>query len=59
MASQGEPLDTNHGVDADPKETREWQEALASVIEHEGAERAHFLIQQMIAQAREEGINIP
>ena len=59
MASQGEPLDTNHGVDADPQETREWQDALASVIEHEGAERAHFLIQQMIAQAREEGINIP
>ncbi len=59
MASQGEPLDTNHGVDADPQETREWQEALASVIEREGAERAHFLIQQMIAQAREEGINIP
>ncbi len=59
MASQGEPLNTNHGVDADPQETREWQEALASVIEREGAERAHFLIQQMIAQAREEGINIP
>ena len=59
MASQGELIDTNHGVDADPQETREWQEALASVIEHEGAERAHFLIQQMIAQAREEGINIP
>lgn len=59
MASQGELIDTNHGVDADPQETREWQEALASVIKHEGAERAHFLIQQMIAQAREEGINIP
>ena len=59
MASQGELIDTNHGVDADPQETREWQEALASVIEREGAERAHFLIQQMIAQAREEGINIP
>ena len=59
MASQGELIDTNHGVDADPQETREWQDALASVIEHEGAERAHFLIQQMIAQAREEGINIP
>ena len=59
MASQGELLDTNHGVDADPQETREWQEALASVIEHEGPARAHFLIQQMIAQAREEGIDMP
>jgi pyruvate dehydrogenase E1 component len=45
--------------DTDPQETREWQEALAGVIEKEGAERAHFLIEGMIAQAREEGIDIP
>ena len=45
--------------DQDPQETREWQEALDNVIAHVGKERAHFLIQQMIEQAREEGINIP
>ncbi|MBL0168443.1 MAG: pyruvate dehydrogenase (acetyl-transferring), homodimeric type [Propionivibrio sp.] len=45
--------------DADPQETREWQDALTGVIGKEGTERAHFLIQQMIAQAREEGIDIP
>ena len=45
--------------DTDPQETREWQEALSGVIEHEGTDRAHFLIEQMIAQAREEGIDIP
>ncbi|SBT05532.1 pyruvate dehydrogenase, decarboxylase component E1, thiamin-binding [Candidatus Propionivibrio aalborgensis] len=45
--------------DSDPQETREWQEALTGVIDKEGADRAHFLIEQMIAQAREEGIDIP
>jgi len=45
--------------DTDPQETREWQDALNGVIDKEGTERAHFLIQQMIAQAREEGIDIP
>ena len=40
--------------DQDPQETREWQEALDNVIAHVGKERAHFLIQQMIEQAREE-----
>jgi len=45
--------------DPDPQETREWQEALAGVIEHEGTERAHFLIEQMISEARQKGIDIP
>ena len=45
--------------DQDPQETREWQEALESVIARVGKDRAHFLIQQMIEMAREEGINIP
>ncbi|WP_301101465.1 pyruvate dehydrogenase (acetyl-transferring), homodimeric type [Propionivibrio sp.] len=45
--------------DTDPQETREWQDALTGVIGQEGTDRAHFLIQQMIAQAREEGIDIP
>ena len=45
--------------DSDPQETREWQEALTGVIGQEGPDRAHFLIEQMIAQAREEGIDIP
>ncbi len=45
--------------DEDPQETREWQDALTGVIEKEGSDRAHFLIEQMITQAREEGIDIP
>ena len=38
--------------DSDPQETREWHDALAGVIEKEGTERAHFLIEGLIAQAR-------
>lgn len=34
--------------DIDPIETREWQEALESVIREEGKERAQFLMQQML-----------
>ncbi len=45
--------------DNDPQETHEWLDALTGVIAQEGTERAHFLIQQMIAQARAAGIDIP
>jgi len=45
--------------DPDPQETREWQDALSGVIDNEGAERAHFLIEQLISEAREKGIDIP
>jgi pyruvate dehydrogenase E1 component len=45
--------------DADPQETQEWQDALSGVIDQEGPDRAHFLIEGLIAQARQEGIDIP
>ncbi|APR05940.1 pyruvate dehydrogenase (acetyl-transferring), homodimeric type [Thauera chlorobenzoica] len=46
-------------TDTDAQETKEWLEALAAVVEHEGPERAHYLIETLIAAAREEGVNIP
>ncbi|ATE60573.1 pyruvate dehydrogenase (acetyl-transferring), homodimeric type [Thauera sinica] len=46
-------------ADTDTQETQEWLEAIASVIENEGPERAHFLIETLIATARQEGVNIP
>ena len=46
-------------TDADPQETREWIEALEGVIAQEGADRAHYLIEKIIGQAREDGIDIP
>ncbi|MDY0013217.1 MAG: pyruvate dehydrogenase (acetyl-transferring), homodimeric type [Rhodocyclaceae bacterium] len=45
--------------DPDAQETREWLEALRGVLANEGAERAHFLIEQLIEEAREDGIDIP
>jgi len=45
--------------DADPQETREWIEALEAVIAHEGSERAHFLLEQLIALGHQTGINMP
>ncbi len=45
--------------DYDPQETQEWLDALASVLENEGAERAHYLICQLIQKARLGGTDMP
>ena len=45
--------------DYDPIETQEWLESLQSVLEKEGNERAHFLIDQLINHARLAGDDIP
>jgi pyruvate dehydrogenase E1 component len=49
----------NNIPDIDPQETQEWLDALASVLENEGAERAHFLISQLIDRARLGGTDMP
>jgi len=46
-------------ADADPQETREWLDALEAVIEQEGPERAHYLIEKLIALGHRAGINLP
>ncbi|BCN38871.1 pyruvate dehydrogenase E1 component [Alicycliphilus denitrificans] len=45
--------------DIDQQETREWLEALSAVIEKEGPERAHFLLEQLLEQARQSSIDLP
>ncbi|KNZ31640.1 MAG: pyruvate dehydrogenase [Methylibium sp. NZG] len=45
--------------DADAQETREWLEALSSVIESEGRERAHFLLEQLLEHARQNSMDMP
>ncbi len=45
--------------DVDPAETKEWVEALQSVLEIEGSERAHFLIERLVAVTRHFGFDIP
>jgi len=45
--------------DPDPEETAEWIDALDGVLEHEGENRAHYLIERLIETARENGADIP
>ncbi len=45
--------------DSDPQETREWLDALDAVIEHEGPVRAQYLLEQLVARARNTGAYIP
>ncbi|MDP1895397.1 MAG: pyruvate dehydrogenase (acetyl-transferring), homodimeric type, partial [Hydrogenophaga sp.] len=45
--------------DVDSQETREWMEALAAVIQREGPERAHFLLEQLLEEARQNSIDLP
>jgi pyruvate dehydrogenase E1 component len=45
--------------DTDSQETQEWLDALTAVIENEGTERAHFLLEAMIDKARRSGSNLP
>ncbi|MCU0735951.1 MAG: pyruvate dehydrogenase (acetyl-transferring), homodimeric type, partial [Methylotetracoccus sp.] len=45
--------------DTDPTETREWLDALEAVIEREGIERAHYLIEALVDKSRRSGSNLP
>jgi pyruvate dehydrogenase E1 component len=45
--------------DSDPQETQEWLDALDAVIANEGLERAHFLLEKLIDDARRSGANLP
>ncbi|MFZ2999008.1 MAG: pyruvate dehydrogenase (acetyl-transferring), homodimeric type [Undibacterium umbellatum] len=45
--------------DPDVVETNEWLDALESVIEAEGPERAHYLMERMVDLARRRGAHIP
>ena len=49
---------TQHN-DANPEETKEWLEALRSVIREEGAERAHFLLSRLSSDTKRINSNIP
>src|SRR5881392_1641268 len=45
--------------DVDPLETREWVDSLDSVLEIEGPERAHFILEQLVEKARRSGAYLP
>ncbi|MCP4186841.1 MAG: pyruvate dehydrogenase (acetyl-transferring), homodimeric type [Gammaproteobacteria bacterium] len=45
--------------DLDPEETQEWIESMESVLEREGPERAHYLLEKLIDKARRSGAYLP
>ena len=45
--------------DVDAVETGEWIDSLDSVLNNEGDDRAHFLIERLIDHARRSGVHIP
>ena len=47
------------GKAIDPQETREWMDALSAVIDREGADYAHQLIEELLEHARESSIDMP
>jgi pyruvate dehydrogenase E1 component len=59
MSAQPGNLFGTAAPDADAQETREWIDALSAVIEAEGPERGHFLLEQLLEQARQQGIDLP
>ena len=59
MSAQPDHLFGSAANDPDAQETREWLDALSAVIASEGRERGHFLLEQLLEQARQEGIDMP
>jgi pyruvate dehydrogenase E1 component len=45
--------------DIDPLETQEWLDSLDAVLENEGVERAHYLLERLIDKARRSGAYLP
>ena len=59
MSAQPDNLFGSDAHDADAQETREWIDALSAVIEAEGPERGHFLLEHLLEQARQQGVDRP
>ncbi len=57
MAPQAAALNASN--DADLLETQEWLDALAAVLDREGPERAHYLLERLTDLARRSGAHIP
>ncbi len=52
-------MSNDHINDVDPQETLDWTESIEAMIEAEGVERAHFIIEKLIDTARTNGANLP
>ena len=45
--------------DIDPQETLKWLQAIESVLEVDGPERAHFLLEHLVERVRRLGVRLP
>jgi pyruvate dehydrogenase E1 component len=59
MSAMPESFGAAAANDTDTQETREWMDALSAVVESEGRERGHFLLEQLLEHARQQGIDMP
>ncbi len=50
---------SNKQADIDAMETKEWLDALESVLAADGPERAHFLLETLIERTRRRGVDLP
>jgi pyruvate dehydrogenase E1 component len=52
-------MDMSPLPDTDPQETQEWLDALDGVLEYEGPQRAHYLLEKLIDKSRRSGASLP
>jgi len=45
--------------DVDPTETQEWIDSLKAVLQYRGPERAHYILQRLVDEARRSGAYLP
>ena len=48
-----------HPDDIDFQETQEWLESLTAVVDRDGPQRAHFLLERLVELARRSGAHLP
>ena len=53
------PIAKSEATPVDPTQVREWLDALSAVIEIEGAENAHQLLENLLEHARQNSIDMP
>src|SRR3954470_3302751 len=59
MSAQLDQLSALTANDPDTLETKEWLDALEAVLENEGTDRAHYLMERLVDLARRRGAHIP
>ncbi|WP_120967980.1 MULTISPECIES: pyruvate dehydrogenase (acetyl-transferring), homodimeric type [unclassified Comamonas] len=59
MTAQTDPQGAGMPAGLDQQESREWMDALSAVIDREGADYAHKLIEDLLEHARQNSVDMP